>query len=75
MSRRHKHQPPPQPPENLCKKLNVWLTPIMQNFLEVEAKRLTERTGKKTSAQEVVRALITAYYEKRMAGLLVNPDD
>lgn len=47
----------------------------MLAFLELEAKRITEETGRFTRHSDVVRALITAYYEKRMAGLLVNPDD
>jgi hypothetical protein len=47
----------------------------MRAFLDIEAKRLSEERGKLIKRGDVVRALITAYYEKRMAGLLVNPDD
>jgi len=47
----------------------------MAAFLEVEAKRIGEAKGKYVRPADVVRALITAYYEKRMAGLLVSPDD
>jgi hypothetical protein len=47
----------------------------MLAFLEVEAKRMEEATGKKCHPADVVRALITSYYEKRVAGLLVSPDD
>jgi hypothetical protein len=47
----------------------------MLAFLELEAKRMTEECGKQCHTSDVVRALITAYYEKRVAGLLVTPDD
>jgi hypothetical protein len=47
----------------------------MSAFLEVEARRISETTGRSVSVSEVVRALVTSYYEKRMAGLVVHPDD
>lgn len=77
MSRRHqksRNNPPPAP-ESLYRSFTFRLTPDMHGFLVVEAKRLSQKTGKKTTPQDVVRALIAAYYEKRMTGLLVSPDD
>jgi len=47
----------------------------MVAFLEVEAKRLTEQGKKRVRPTEIVRALITSYYEKRIAGLVSCPDD
>ena len=47
----------------------------MVEFLEVEAKRLTEKRKKRIAPTTIVRALLTSYYEKRVAGLLVSPDD
>lgn len=47
----------------------------MLTFLETEAKRLAERTGRYITPSSIVRALITAYYEKRSMGLLIDPDD
>jgi hypothetical protein len=44
-------------------------------FFELEAKRLTEKRGRKVFITDIARALMAAYYEKRMAGLLVDPDD
>lgn len=61
--------------EDIRRRLNIFVPPNMLAFLELEAKRITEETGRFTRHSDVVRALITAYYEKRMAGLLVNPDD
>lgn len=70
---RKSHPPPPefQPSVNL----NVSASVKMHAFLELEAKRLTEERGRKIKLQDVVRALITSYYEKRVAGLVTNPDD
>lgn len=54
----------------------IILPPPMMRFLEIEAKRYSE--GKRDvnyRPVDVVRALITAYYEKRMVGLMVSPDD
>ena len=44
-------------------------------FLNLECKRLTEKLGKRVQPTNIVRALAASYYEKRLAGLLVNPDD
>lgn len=61
--------------ENTRYKLSITLPTCMLHFLRVEAKRIKDKTGKSCRAPDVVRALITAYYEKRMVGLLVDPDD
>lgn len=61
--------------EDITRKFAIYLPPPMAAFLEVEAKRIGEEKGKYVRPADVVRALITAYYEKRMAGLLVSPDD
>jgi len=42
----------------------------MLAFLEREAKRMGV-----PYPSDIVRALITAYYEKRSMGLLIDPDD
>jgi hypothetical protein len=47
----------------------------MMRFLELEAKRIGEKQGKNYLPSDVVRALIASYYEKRVAGLLVDPND
>jgi hypothetical protein len=47
----------------------------MMRFLELEAKRIGEQQDKNYLPSDVVRALITAYYEKRVAGLMVGPND
>lgn len=47
----------------------------MKHFLEVEAKRLSEEHKRNVTVKDVIRALITAYWEKRLAGLLLGPDD
>lgn len=53
----------------------VTVDPAMRRFLDDEAKRLSEKSGRHIYVTELVRALITAYYEKRVAGLLVSPND
>lgn len=70
-----KSHPPPPGFEDLGGNLNVRVTMKMHAFLELEAKRITEDRGKKFSKGDVVRALITSYYEKRVANLVTNPDD
>lgn len=60
----------------------------MRQFLEIEAKRITESRSKEERARkkgnklrsvtpaDIIRALVTAYYEKRvLCDLLVSPDD
>jgi len=61
--------------ETIERSFTLFLSPGMHEFLEIESKRLTEKKGKRVSPSIIVRALITAYYEKRVAGLLVDPDD
>lgn len=61
--------------EDIRRRLNIFVPPRMLAFLELEAKRMTEERGKYCHASDVVRALITSYYEKRMANLLITPDD
>lgn len=55
--------------------LYVKLDPIIVRFLVKEAHRLGEKYGKKYRVTHLVKALITAYYEKRAIGLLDDPDD
>lgn len=47
----------------------------MLAFLDLEAKMMSEKKGKQVLRGDIVKALIAAYYEKRIAGLLVSPDD
>jgi hypothetical protein len=66
--------------EEIDKDTRILLTNEMLSFLESEVVRLNiklKREGKKDkmTVQRLIRALITAYYEKRVVGLLVNPDD
>jgi hypothetical protein len=73
---RASHKPAPEEArEDIRRRLNIFVPNRMLAFLEVEAKRMEEATGKKCHPADVVRALITSYYEKRVAGLLVSPDD
>jgi len=76
MPRRTHKRKPEECQEDIRPRVTILLPPKMIAFLEVEAKRYSE--GKRDVnyiAADVVRALITAYYEKRMVGLMVNPDD
>ena len=66
---------PEESREDIRCRLFMHIPETMRAFLDIEAKRLSEERGKLIKRGDVVRALITAYYEKRMAGLLVNPDD
>ena len=67
--------------ERIGKAFRVFLSPQMRNFLDMEARRLTDKKrqikigAKRVRVQDIIRALVTSYYEKRTIGLLVNPDD
>lgn len=67
--------------EQIRQRLNIFVPPKMMAFLELEAKRYSEARRKRKKGDrifvpsDIVRALIVAYYEKRIAGLLVGPDD
>lgn len=56
-------------------RLQIDLKVDMMRFLTKEAKRIGEKHGGSYHPSDIVRALITAYYEKRAIGLLVDPDD
>lgn len=72
---RGSHRKPEDAQEDIRRRLNIFVPPSMLAFLEIEAKRLSEDRGKLIRHSDIVRALITSYYEKRMAGLLISPDD
>jgi hypothetical protein len=72
---RRSHKKPEEAQEDIRRRLNIFVPPSMLAFLEVEAKRLSEDSGKLIRHSDIIRALVTSYYEKRMAGLLVSPDD
>lgn len=72
---RRTHKAPEEAQEDIRRRLNIFVPPTMLAFLEIEAKRLTKERGKLIRHSDIIRALVTSYYEKRMAGLLVNPDD
>lgn len=72
---RRTHSKPEEAQEDIRRRLNIFVPPAMLAFLELEAKRLSEKRRKVIRHSDIIRALITSYYEKRMAGLLVNPDD
>ena len=55
--------------------MRVYIKPEMRRFLELEAKRINGKKNSKFRAQDIVKALVTAYYEKRMMGLVINPND
>ena len=67
--------------ESIQRIINLSISPQMRHFLDLEARRLTDKKrqikigAKRVSVQGIIRALITSYYEKRTIGLLVNPDD
>jgi len=63
------HQEDPRP------RLTLFLDLEMRRFLDVEAKRLSVKYDRRIRPADVAKALITSYYEKRLAGLLVDPDD
>jgi len=56
-------------------RLTLFLELDMHKFLELEAKRLSVKYERRLRPPDIAKALITAYYEKRVAGLLVDPDD
>ena len=73
---RRTHKPAPEDAqEDIRRRFNLYLPPSMHAFLEAEAKRLSEKNGRTISGPDVVRALVTSYYEKRGLGLLIDPDD
>lgn len=72
---RKTHKDPAYATEDIRGRMNLMLPQSMRRFLELEAKRLTEEKGRTIEEADIVKALITAYYEKRMAGLLIGPDD
>jgi len=62
-------------PVNKSRHLIQVLVPIeMLHAIEQEAERLSTRKHKVT-VTEVVRALIAAYIEKRLLGMVTHPDD
>jgi hypothetical protein len=62
--------------EDIRFRMSIYVPKEMREFLELEAKRLSEERGERTLPADIVRALIAAYYEKRtIAELLVTPDD
>lgn len=72
---RRSHKPEEEAQESIIFRLACTLpTPILE-FLEVEAKRLSESEGRNIKPQDVVRALIVSYYEKRMLNMVTTPDD
>ena len=76
MARRtHQKVPEEEASEQIAGCLKFDLPPIVQQFFEIEAKRLSEKHGKHVFITDIARALMAAYYEKRMAGLLIDPDD
>jgi hypothetical protein len=72
---RQSHKPDEDVVEYIQPILKIIISPEMQKFLSAESRRLSTRTKRPISSQGIIRALIAAYYEKRMIGLLVNPDD
>jgi len=54
--------------------IQLVVEPDVQAFLEQEAGRLSTRKHK-CSVPDVVRALIAAYYEKQVMGLITDPSD
>ena len=75
MPRKTRQKRPEELQEDIRRRLNIFLPPPMMRFLELEAKRYGEKNGKIYQPADIVRALITSYYEKRIADLLVTPDD
>lgn len=55
--------------------LTLTMPQEMRDYLALEAKRLSEERGKRVSVQKLLRALITSYRERRIAGLITSPDD
>lgn len=61
--------------EDISYSMRLRLDREMVAFLEVESKRLSEQQGRRIRPTDIARALITSYYEKRIAGLVTCPDD
>jgi hypothetical protein len=78
---RQTHSSEAERKESIDKKVIVSISPQMRHFLDLEARRLTDKKrqikigARRVNAQDIIRALVTSYYEKRTIGLLVNPDD
>lgn len=78
---RRTHRSEEEQVEGITKETGVYLSPQMRHFLDMEARRLTDKKrqikagAKRVKVQDIIRALVTSYYEKRTIGLLVNPDD
>lgn len=67
---------PEEVQEDIRYRVNLQLPPALMHFLELEAKIYSEgQRDVNYTVADIVRALITAYYEKRMVNLMVNPDD
>ena len=75
MARSTHKRAPEEAQEDIRRRLTLFLPPEMLHFLEVEAKRLTLQRGKHVHPSDILRALATSYFEKRMAGLILSPDD
>lgn len=86
MARRSHQKPEEDTVECISYRMRLDMPLKMRRFLQLEGKRLTSlkiRRGVKglgyrkieVTPQDIVRALVTAYYEKRLIGLLVDPDD
>jgi hypothetical protein len=78
---RQTHRSEEERKESIQKIINLSISPQMRHFLDLEARRLTDKRrqirigAKRVKVQDIIRALVTSYYEKRTIGLLVNPDD
>ena len=78
---RQTHRSEEEAKEDIKRKTDIILSAKMRHFLDVEAVRLTGEARKikpnarRITAQAIIRALVTAYHDKRMIGLVVNPDD
>ena len=72
---RRTHRPEEEIKETVDGRIDVHLPPKLICFLDVDAKKRSEKTGRRITKVDIVRALIVAYYEKVVAGMLVDPDD
>lgn len=75
MPRRTRGASPEELQEDISYHMRLKLDREMIAFLEVESKRLSEQQGRRIRPTDIARALITSYYEKRIAGLVSCPDD
>jgi hypothetical protein len=55
--------------------ISLTISNELNRFLQQEAARMSRKLGRTIRRIDIVRALITSYYEKRAIGLLVDPDD